>query len=149
MTVTLRPATALDAHNIKALIYQVHINPMNLDWQRFIVAEENGAFVGCVQMKPHRDGARELASLAVVPDRQKSGIGSILVRALIERYPGELYLMCRSVLAPYYRRFGFEEIGPDEMPRSFKTLYRAARLFARLVPREGLSIMRRSGDAPA
>lgn len=149
MTVSLRPATAADAQKIKALIHQVRINPMNLDWQRFIVAEEGGAFVGCVQIKPHRDGALELASLAVAPERQGAGVGSMLVRALLERHPGELYLMCRSVLAPYYRRFGFEEIGPEEMPRSFKTIYRAAQMFSMLRGRIGLSIMRRKGEAAA
>jgi N-acetylglutamate synthase-like GNAT family acetyltransferase len=145
MTVTIRAATAQDAQTIKDLIHRVRINPMNLDWERFIVAEADGKFVGCVQIKPHNDGAKELASLAVVPEQQGTGIGSILVRALLERHPGELYLMCRGVLAPYYRRFGFEEIGLEEMPRSFKTIYRAARLFNRLFTREHLSIMRRHG----
>ena len=147
MTTTFRPAAAADAQKIKDLIHRVHLNPTNLDWERFIVAEEEGKFVGCVQLKPHRDGAKELASLAVVPERQNAGIGSMLVRALLERHPGELYLMCRSVLAPYYRRFGFEEIGLEDMPRSFKILYRAARLFTALVPRERLSIMRRKEGA--
>lgn len=145
MTVTLRPATAADAQRIKDLIDRVRINPMNLNWERFIVAEEDGTLVGCGQIKPHKDGAMELASLAVVPERHGQGIGSMLVLALIERQPEELYLMCRSVLAPYYRRFGFEEIGLEEMPRSFKTIYRAARLFAKLIPNERISIMRRRG----
>lgn len=147
MAVTLRAAAAADEKNIRALIHEVGINPMNLDWERFMVAEDDGAFVGCGQLKPHGDGAVELASLAVIADRQGTGVGSMLVRALIERGPRELYLTCRSGLAPYYRRLGFEEIGPEAMPRSFKTIYRAARIFARLAGHQGLSIMRRVGAA--
>ncbi len=147
MTITLRPATPDDEKKIKALIHEVGINPMNLDWERFVVAEADGTFVGCGQIKPHNDGALELASLAVVPERQGTGVGSLLVKALIERAPGELYLMCRSNLASYYRRFGFEEVGLEAMPRSFKTIYRAAKMFARVIGRghDGLSVMRRSG----
>ena len=147
MPITLRPANQDDEKNIKALIRRVGINPMDLDWERFIVAEdpEAGEFVGCGQIKPHKDGALELASLAVMPERQSAGVGSLLVNALLARAPGELYLMCRKSMTPYYRRFGFEEIGLETMPRSFKTIYRAARLFSKLAGQDGLSIMRRGG----
>ncbi|MEK7785992.1 MAG: GNAT family N-acetyltransferase [Chloroflexota bacterium] len=145
MTVILRSATKDDEKKIKALIHQVGINPMNLGWERFIVAEDDGEFVGCGQIKPHNDGALELASLAVVSERQGTGIGALLVRALIERAPGELYLMCMSELASYYRRFGFEEVGIEAMPRSLKIVHRAARVFSKLTGHESISIMRRAG----
>ena len=144
MTITLRPATPADEKRIKDLIHEVGINPMSLDWQRFIVAEDEGLFVGCGQVKPHGDGALELASLAVIPARQGQGIGSILIKAFMAREPGELYLTCRGGLAPYYRQFGFEEVEVEAMPRSLKTLYRAARMFSKVIGAgEGLSIMKR------
>lgn len=144
MPPTLRPAALDDEKNIKDLIHQSHLNPMNLDWERFIVAEEEGQFVGCVQLKPHKDGARELASLAVIKERRESGIGAMLVKAIVEQNPGELYLMCEGSLTGYYQRFGFEEIGPEVMPRSFKTLYRAARIFSKVAGFRA-AIMRRAG----
>jgi len=52
MPVTLRPATASDQKPIKDLIHLVGINPTGLNWERFIIAEEAGQFVGCVQLKP-------------------------------------------------------------------------------------------------
>lgn len=143
MPISLRPATAGDEKKIKSLIHEVGINPISLEWRRFIVAEDDGEFVGCGQLKPHSDGAIEMASLAVVPARQGAGIGTMLVRALIERGPQVLYLMCQSQLAPYYRRFGFEEIGPEDMPRSLKVYYRAGKVFAPLIHAAGISIMRR------
>ncbi len=143
MPLALRPATAVDEKKIKSLIHQTRINPLNLNWQRFIVAEEEGAFVGCVQIKPHKDGVRELASLAVAPEKQGQGIGSRLVEALLEREPGELYLMCLKHMAPYYQRFGFVEVQGAAIPRSLKFYERAAGLLAKLSGGEGISIMKR------
>jgi amino-acid N-acetyltransferase len=146
MTITLRPATQADEKKIKDLIHEVNINPMNLDWERFIVAEDDGAFVGCVQIKPHKDGTRELASLAVTPSRQGSGIGSVLVKALLERERGELYLMCLRPMVTYYQRFGFEEVPEAAMPRSLKIYHRAGKIFAKIAGTQGTSIMRREDN---
>lgn len=145
MPLTLRPAAADDEKKIKALIHEVQINPMNLDWRRFIVAEDGGEFVGCAQIKPHKDGARELASLAVAPDRQGQGIGTMLVNALLEREQGELYLMCVKENVPYYRRFGFEEVTGRRIPRSLRFYERAGRLLSKITRASGISIMRREG----
>lgn len=99
------------------MVRAARINPSGLEWQRFIVAEEAGAIVGAGQVKPHRDGTRELASIAVVPDRQGRGIGSAIVNALIAREHGEvLHLTCRSQLQGYYERFGFALLEPAEYP---------------------------------
>ena len=143
MTLTLRSATINDQKLIKDLIHKVGINPMRLDWERFIVAEDAGRFMGCVQLKPHKDGVRELASLAVQPDHQGQGIGGQLIQALIEREGGELYLTCRSRLTPYYERFGFRAVDPAHVPDSFKIQMRFGRLLAKMTRFEGLSVMRR------
>lgn len=145
MTITIRPATADDEAHIKRLIHEVRINPTGLDWRRFLVAEEDGQFVGCGQLKPHNDEVLELASLAVRLSAQSKGIGSLLVKALIESAPGTLYLMCVNEMAPYYQRFGFEVLAADDMPRPLKTYYRAGKIFAKLAGQSGISIMRRHG----
>lgn len=143
MAVTLRPATAADQKPIRDLIHLVGINPTNLNWQRFIVAEDEGRFVGCVQLKPHNDGVRELASLAVQPAYQGQHVGTQLIRALLEREGGEIYLICRSTLASYYAKFGFQLVEVPALPESFKMQYRFGRLLQRISKFPGLSIMRR------
>ena len=143
MPITLRPATVADQKPIRDLIHAVGINPTNLNWERFIIAESDGEFTGCVQIKPHSGGLRELASLAVKPDQQGQGIGGQLIRALSEHERGELYLMCRSNLATYYESFGFKVVDPAQVPGSFKLQMRFGRLLAKLTRFEGLSVMRR------
>jgi N-acetylglutamate synthase-like GNAT family acetyltransferase len=145
MPVTLRPATATDQKPIRDLIHLVGINPTGLNWQRFIIAEDAGQFVGCVQLKPHNDGVRELASLAVQPSHQAQGIGGQLIRALLQQNPGLIYLTCRSTLSGYYERFGFQMVPVAELPGSFKLQHRAGRLLAKLSKFPGISIMRRPG----
>ena len=142
MSIILRPATTADQKPIKDLIHEVGINPMHLDWERFIIAEDRGEFVGCVQVRPHSDGARELASLAVIPHRQGQGIGRRLIEAVLEQEAGELHLTCRKNLATYYEGFGFKEVNGETVPRSFKLALRMARLLAKLGQFEGLAIMK-------
>jgi len=143
MIITLRPATHTDQKPIKDLIHKVGINPTRLNWERFIIAEEEGQFVGCVQLKPHSDGVQELASLAVQPEKQGQGIGGQLIRALLEREHGELYLTCRLRLTSYYEKFGFRALAPTEVPSTFRIQVRFGRLLAKLTKFEGLSVMRR------
>lgn len=145
MPVTLRAATANDQKPIKDLIHLVGINPTSLNWERFIIAEDDGQFVGCVQLKPHSDGVRELASLAVQPSHQAQGIGGQLIRALLEREGGEIYLICRSTLASYYAKFGFQLVDVKDLPGSFKMPYRFGRFLQKISKFPGLSIMRRAG----
>jgi N-acetylglutamate synthase-like GNAT family acetyltransferase len=134
----IRPAHKADYSAIRSLVWKVKINPLGLDWQRFLVAvDEAGNILGCGQIKPHKDssqvnGVRELASIAVQPECQGQGIGSAIVRRLIQMEPGPLYLMARSRLGPYYQRFGFTSIADEKrMPDYFRRISKLSRLLHR------------------
>jgi N-acetylglutamate synthase-like GNAT family acetyltransferase len=159
----LRPARQEDAAAIRALIRQVGINPLGLDWRRFLLAVDGNdrphtggphasGLIGCGQLKPHAGGSLELASIAVVPERRRQGIASEIIQALIvradrEHNPGEaaLYLTCRAGLRTFYEQFGFQVLEPGEMPPYFKAAYQAFQLL-RLVrlAHEPLLVMRRT-----
>ena len=128
MTVIIRPANAGDQVPIRAIVRAARLNPIGLDWPRFLVAEQGGGLIGVGQVKPHRDGSRELASIAVVPEWQGQGIGAAIVRELLARERGVLHLMCASTTMPFYRRFGFDEIGRAAMPAYFRRMTRVAGL---------------------
>ena len=119
MPPTLRDATAEDQPTIRQIVRAANINPTGLDWPRFIVAEDGGAIVGVGQVKPHRDGTRELASIAVLPARQGQGLGTAIMQELLRRECGALYLTCRSRLQGYYERFGFRRLEPGDYPPYF------------------------------
>ena len=146
---TLRQATAEDAAAIRALIRQFGINPLGLDWPRFVLAvDATGEMIGCVQLKPHKDGSVELASLAVVAEWQGKGVARTLIEHMLEIHFGVLYLMCRSDLGPLYKKFGFHSIGIEEMPRYFRRIARLAGFLEPLRPTsEGLLVMLREGSS--
>ena len=131
----LRPATANDFSRIRGLIRSVKINPMGLDWQRFILAvTPQDELIGCGQVKPHGDGTLELSSIAVIPERRGQGIARSIIEQLLAQYPGELYLTCRSGLGPLYEKFGFTPVEPSEMPPYFRRLLKAMAAFKMFFP---------------
>ena len=122
---TLRSATENDSPLIKDLIHRVGINPMDLDWHRFVIAVDgSGKMLGCGQLKPHGKNVIELASIAVEPSYQHQGIARAIIEHLIARGPRPLYLTCRSRLGSFYEKWGFRSIEPDEMPAYFRRLSR-------------------------
>jgi N-acetylglutamate synthase-like GNAT family acetyltransferase len=141
----LRPATQADQKTIERIIRAAGINPMALDWRRFLIAEDNGTIVGIGQVKQHGDGSRELASIAVIPERREQGIASTIIRALLEKEPGEVYLLCRNELESFYARFGFRKIGRDEMTPYFRRITRVLDFLARWTGRRGI-VMKRNAD---
>lgn len=131
--VGLRPATAADQPTITAIIHAANINPLGLNWERFLLAEVDGQIVGTGQIKPHGDGSLELASIAVIPTWQGEGIGSLIIHTLIDQHTqssnAPLYLTCEGRLESYYDRFGFRRIGRAEMPPYFRRIARIAGIF--------------------
>ena len=128
-TITYRPAQASDETAIKALIRAVNINPIGLKWQRFLVAiDENGALIGCGQIKPHRGGSRELASLAVQKAWRRQGIAGAIIQQLLANESPPVWLTCMDRLVPFYEQFGFVEVVEGDC-RSIPIYFRLARAF--------------------
>jgi N-acetylglutamate synthase-like GNAT family acetyltransferase len=148
--ITLRKATSNDAARIRKLVIEGRINIFGLDWRRFIVAiDAAGLAVGCVQLKPHRDGTMELASLVVDPSLRGHGIARELIGAVIAIHAGGLYLTCRSELGVFYEKFGFKVLSLDELHGYFRVIVRLIAVFQRVTGREaGLLVMWRDcGEA--
>ncbi len=141
---TLRPATETDFPAIRGLIHRVGINPMSLDWRRFVVAVDFAdRLLGCGQLKPHGREVVELASIAVEPDYQDRGIASAIINQLLERAPRPLYLVCRTPMGSFYERWGFRAIRMPEMPRYFQNLARLAAVFGPLAgENDGMLVMK-------
>jgi N-acetylglutamate synthase-like GNAT family acetyltransferase len=133
----IRPARESESAQIKELIHLVGINPMDLDWKRFIVAvNDKDEMLGCCQLKPHGKDVLELASLAVYPEHQGKGIARALIENLLKGSPRPLYLMCESSVGPLYEKFGFRGISYKEMPRYFQRISKLVGLVTTLARRE-------------
>jgi N-acetylglutamate synthase-like GNAT family acetyltransferase len=143
---TLRPARETEAAAIKDLIHSVGINPMDLDWKRFIIAvDAQDQILATGQVKPHGKDIHELASIAVVPECRGQGLARAVIEDLLKDSPRPLYLTCRSKLETFYEKFGFRAISYEEMPRYYQRLAKLLGLLsnvARLAQKERLSVMK-------
>ena len=128
-TFTLRPARETESRAIKDLIHFVGINPMGVDWKRFVVAvDSQDQIIGIGQLKHHGKDILELASIAVYPEYQGQGIARAIIEYLLRDSPRPLYLMCESKNGSLYEKFGFREIPYKEMPRYFQRISKLAGL---------------------
>ena len=141
--ILLRSARESDEKWIKDLIHRVRINPFNLHWEHFIVAETpQGELIGCGQLKPHQDGCVEMASLAVEEAYREQGVGRRIIALLILQAPRPLYLMCRPGLGEYYAKFGFQTIQHQDFPPYFSRMRRMIQIFTILARHAEPLIMR-------
>lgn len=141
---TLRPATKADQPAIKALIRAAGINPLGLGWPRFVVAiDGQGQIIGCGQVKPHRDGSRELASIAVTRQWRRQGVAREIITWLQREHGRPLWLTCMDRLVPFYEPFGFVEVSDlYQMPSYYRRAKRFMRLFLALTRSQGeLAVM--------
>ena len=130
---TLRPAREMESRVIKELIHLVGINPMGVDWKRFVVAvNTEDEVIGIGQLKPHGKEILELASIAVHPEYRGQGIARAIIEHLLKDGPRPLYLMCESSNGPLYEKFGFRGIHYEEMPRYFQRISKLAGLASNL-----------------
>jgi N-acetylglutamate synthase-like GNAT family acetyltransferase len=128
MSIIIRPAVESDQRTITSLIRGAHLNPRNLDWSHFLVAEDNGKMVGIRQVKIHKNGTREVASGFVIPEYRHQGISARLMHEILGRENAPLYLMCNEKWVQYYEQFGFKRVARSELPSDFGREYRIAKI---------------------
>lgn len=112
----IRPATVADRTAILRLMRPQDYNRINLRPTCFVVAEADGEIIGIGQIKRHREGTAELASLVVAAERRGAGIGSALVRHLVAQHMGPLYLFCLAELESFYASLGFVRVERRQLP---------------------------------
>jgi N-acetylglutamate synthase-like GNAT family acetyltransferase len=93
----------------------------------FLLAEEEGALVGCVYVEPRGERAY-LGLLSVSPYRQQSGVGSQLMIAAENhcstlgcRFMDIKIVHLRTELSGFYGRRGYVESGTSSFPAYVKT----------------------------
>ena len=133
MTVSIRHAVEADQATIVSFIRRAKLNPRNLHWQNFLIAEENGQVVGIRQVKVYSQGTREIASGFVLPEYRRQGISARLMNELLAREKGPLYTMVNPKWVPYYEQFGFRRVEVGQLPPDFRKEYRIGRIVTSLL----------------
>lgn len=89
--------------------------------QRILIAEQDGAMLGCVTISDQGAGTAYLGMLAIDPDRQATGLGRVLIAAaeaaaagLFEAKTVEMTVITqRAELIAYYERRGYARTGEE------------------------------------
>lgn len=136
-TFIIRPALERESGLIRDLVHLSGINPMGLDWKRFVVAVNTEEQVlGIGQLKPHGGDILELASIAVFPEFRGQGVARAIIEQLLKESPRPLYLMCQSSLGPLYEKFGFRGLTYADMPRYFQRISKLVGIVTTLAQRD-------------
>lgn len=111
------------------MVLREGLDPSTLRWQNFIVAHDAaGVIAGIAQIKLYKD-CREFGSLVVLPQYRRQGVGALLIEYALAGEDGDVYLLCGVQRVPYYRKFNFVEIAPEEAPRTLRRKLGFAGLF--------------------
>jgi amino-acid N-acetyltransferase len=102
--------------------------------------------IACGQLRCFPD-AQELGSMVVAPAWRDRGLGTYLLKHLIQSASQPLYLECLgSRLITFYRHFGFVPVPWQELPRSLKLKFGLLAFAARFL-RVPVTLMRYSGSS--
>jgi N-acetylglutamate synthase-like GNAT family acetyltransferase len=113
--VVLRDASPGDMPFIMEHLEKFLLDDEDIDFRQFIVAVENREIVGFGRIRPHRE-VYELGSIGVVENRRSKGVGTVIVRRLIDIFPtDDVYLV--TDIPGYFEKLGFQVIpeAPEEL----------------------------------
>jgi len=84
----------------------------------FLVAVEDGQLVGCGALHFYTQHMAELRSLAVVPDRARSGLGKRITEAILEeaRHAGVDVIFAFTYVPGFFEKMGFHTVDRGALP---------------------------------
>ena len=110
--------TLLSVFASKGLMLPRSISSLYDHLRDFVVYEEAGAILGICALHICWDDLAEIRSLAVAEERQKCGVGAMLVESCLDE-ANSLEISQVFVLtyqAPFFRKFGFEDRDKQALP---------------------------------
>jgi len=101
----IRSAVQADLPFIQEMVARLRLDNEDLRPEQFIVVEEGERTLAFGRIKPYRR-TFELGCVAVVEDRRSQGIGELVVRELIRRFPQRRVYVTTDI-PEYFERLGF------------------------------------------
>jgi N-acetylglutamate synthase-like GNAT family acetyltransferase len=105
--VKVRHATEADMGFIVENLEKYHLDTEDLHYSQFVVAMENGDPVGFGRLKKAGE-VYEIGCVVVIEDRKNLGIGSLIIKHLIDFSPVKMVYIITD-LVDYFKRLGFIE----------------------------------------
>ncbi|MCT7966558.1 GNAT family N-acetyltransferase [Laspinema sp. D1] len=129
----LRPARSEDLGRIRKLVFQAKLDPTQLHWENFFVIELEDKIIACGQLRQF-SRCQELGSLVVEKSWRDRGLGSYLVRHLVEEATAPVYVECMGWLVDFYEQLGFVKIAWENLPKPLKIKFFLGQLGSKVLP---------------
>jgi len=123
MNIKYRKAKIEDVPFILDILNSVSGDIKNIDSNQFLIAQDKNKIIGCVRIQ-NIDGHFKLASLAVLPNYRRMGIGSALITKILDvNIKRPVYLFCNIKNESFYKKLGFKRIEIKNIPETLKKDY--------------------------
>ena len=106
--VRLEPARPADLPLIAECVRRFRLDDEDLAAEQFVVARERGRLVAFGRIKPY-GRVYELGSVGVLEAERGRGLGALVVRELVRRFPARQVYVTTDLPA-YFARFGFRTV---------------------------------------
>ena len=104
----VEPATPADMVGVEACVRRFRLDDEGLNADQFVVVREAARVVAFGRIKPYTD-VYELGCVGVLEEERGRGLGTLIVRDLIRRFPTpDVYIT--TDLPEWFARFGFAPI---------------------------------------
>lgn len=122
--ITFRNAKVKDTAGILQLVRSVSGDERGFDYKQFVVAFKDDILVGCARTVQIEKDCKELASLAVSPAFRRNGIGTKLIKRVLEKDDYRpLYLICENNKSGFYNKHQFNTCNSSILPSTLKRDY--------------------------
>lgn len=104
----IRRATEADLVFIERELRDSNIDTEHLDFREFVVAVEDGKFIGCGRLRKVGE-SYQIGCVVVTEDKRRLGIGSLIVKHLMDLSSVNLIYVVTD-LVDYFKKLGFSEM---------------------------------------
>ncbi|HET6515990.1 MAG TPA: GNAT family N-acetyltransferase [Thermodesulfovibrionales bacterium] len=119
-SISIRQATEGDSDFIKDRLRQHNFDVSDFNYQDFVVAQEDGEPIGFGRLRK-TGPMHEIGNVTVIEERRGQGIGSLIIRHLIDTSSTRMVVVyVTRDLIPYFEKLGF-----SVMKEGSKELYDA------------------------
>ena len=107
-------ASESDMSVIEQLAQKFDLDCEDMAYEEFVIAKKKDEIIGFGRLRKYYERAEskqhcaELATVGIVPETRKNGVGSMIVKELIRSGPEEIFVTC--VIPDFFRKFGFKPV---------------------------------------